>query len=646
MKPTLTLRRRAVSSLHPSGQAGLASPKPPGVAGFTLVEIMIVVLVVAILSWLAMVVIGRIQNRAARSLIQNNLRQLFQAKEYYYLETGDSQTSSIPGLAAKGYLRGSVKDQLMNAHSFEANKGWHYYPVLQPGQPVSAYQGTKPAGGPPTGEIIYYPGPPSSPSDVFGGGGPIVAAGQLPAQSQTPALPQPPAGSRPGTSPTAPWVPAAAVKLPAIREDSPRTFTQDELLKLIGAGAPNPGDPPRVTDVTVNPRMGTMTRNPDGSWTFTPAPDFHGTDVGLTVKVANRGGENTADARLDVAPVVDSARPSLTVTGQQQVVTFGDAGTGAVMNQGNLQTGGPMGYFAAEFTVLGGPQVATSGNHGATFLSYATAGSPDEFYVWNPADLTVRVHGREYATGINTQADGDSHRYTVLWDSSTGRLDVLKDGVVAKTITGVAQGYQIPGDGKLVLAQDQDSLGGGFDPKDAFHGQILNAALARTPPDRAQLGTAPLGTVLQGQAGLIIDIGAQGGAFVDHTGRHQLQQQGAITATTQQVDTAVGAVRPGATLAMSLGTGAPRDRSDTVTGMVMSGLPAGTVLSDGHGHSQTISSPAVKVDVTSWTTGSISAQLSPTASGSHTVAIAVTTTGPNGDATTATRATQLRIASH
>ncbi|MCX6401006.1 MAG: type II secretion system protein, partial [Propionibacteriales bacterium] len=75
-----------------SHSRALVSPKPSGVGGFTLIEIMIVVSIVTILSTLAMIVIGRVQDRAARSLIENNLRQLYQAKEYYFTETGDADS--------------------------------------------------------------------------------------------------------------------------------------------------------------------------------------------------------------------------------------------------------------------------------------------------------------------------------------------------------------------------------------------------------------------------------------------------------------------------------------------------------------------------------------------------------------------------
>jgi hypothetical protein len=153
---------------------------------------MIVVSVVALLTWLAMVVIGRIQQRAALSLIENNLRQLYQAKEYYFSETDAGLPTSIPALAAKGYLSASVKDRLMNSHSFEANKGWHYYPLLVMGAPVAAYQGTKQAGFAPKGEVIYYPGPPNSPVDVFG----IGSAIGVPTSGGQPPTVKPPVGTQ------------------------------------------------------------------------------------------------------------------------------------------------------------------------------------------------------------------------------------------------------------------------------------------------------------------------------------------------------------------------------------------------------------------------------------------------------------------
>jgi prepilin-type N-terminal cleavage/methylation domain-containing protein len=53
---------------------------------FTLVELMIVVGIVGILSTLAIAAISRVKEVAMQSTIRNNLRQIYEAKEYYFTE--------------------------------------------------------------------------------------------------------------------------------------------------------------------------------------------------------------------------------------------------------------------------------------------------------------------------------------------------------------------------------------------------------------------------------------------------------------------------------------------------------------------------------------------------------------------------------
>jgi prepilin-type N-terminal cleavage/methylation domain-containing protein len=144
------------------------SPSSSRQGAFTLIEIMTVVLVVGILSALAMVVVVRIKDRALRSSIQNNLRQLFQAKAYYFAETGSIQPVTVTELQKQGYLKSSTRDTLLNTHSFEANAGWHYLTTVVPDQPTTAYHGAvPPSSAPAAADVIYYPAPPKDASAYF-----------------------------------------------------------------------------------------------------------------------------------------------------------------------------------------------------------------------------------------------------------------------------------------------------------------------------------------------------------------------------------------------------------------------------------------------------------------------------------------------
>jgi prepilin-type N-terminal cleavage/methylation domain-containing protein len=160
--------------LFRSHSCGLVPPKPLGVGGFTLIEIMTVVLIVGLLSALAVAGIHRIKELAVRSSIQNNIRQLHAAKEQFFFETGTNQGTTPIGLAAKGYLRKSVSDHVMSGTTIEARMGWEYVFIMMSGQPTYAFQGQDP-GDPdpgsnltvmrwkqPTGEVIWYPAPPAA----------------------------------------------------------------------------------------------------------------------------------------------------------------------------------------------------------------------------------------------------------------------------------------------------------------------------------------------------------------------------------------------------------------------------------------------------------------------------------------------------
>ena len=135
---------------------------PSNRRGFTLVEIMVVVLIVGILSVIAMFVLGKIKNVTAHSLLENNLRQLYQAKEYYFLESGTGGPVTANELVAQGYIKASQIFSLYQNGSMETHMGWVYDGTFYPKDPVAA--NLLPSGPSKTAstESIYYPGPPAS----------------------------------------------------------------------------------------------------------------------------------------------------------------------------------------------------------------------------------------------------------------------------------------------------------------------------------------------------------------------------------------------------------------------------------------------------------------------------------------------------
>jgi type IV pilus assembly protein PilA len=63
--------------------------------GFTLVEIMIVVVIIGLLAAMAIPAFQKVRENSQNKTIVNNLRQLYAAAQQYFLEKGSSQVDSV-----------------------------------------------------------------------------------------------------------------------------------------------------------------------------------------------------------------------------------------------------------------------------------------------------------------------------------------------------------------------------------------------------------------------------------------------------------------------------------------------------------------------------------------------------------------------
>ena len=103
-------------------------------------------------------------------------------------------------------------------------------------------------------------------------------------------------------------------------------------------------------------------------------------------------------------------------------------------------------------------------------LSYASTSSDNTWLIYNSANLAIYRGGVAVSSGVSIN-DNIWHHVAVTWRSSDGAVIVYKDGSAAYTGT-LATGTSITGGGSLVIAQDQDSVGGSFDPAQAFAGTL------------------------------------------------------------------------------------------------------------------------------------------------------------------------------
>ncbi|XP_016063494.1 PREDICTED: pentraxin-4 [Miniopterus natalensis] len=152
--------------------------------------------------------------------------------------------------------------------------------------------------------------------------------------------------------------------------------------------------------------------------------------------------------------------------------------------------------------------VRTASGRLGTLLSYATEEN----------DNKLVLHGRDslapgsihFVIGdpafrelpLQPLLDGQWHHVCVIWTSILGRYWLHVDRRLVATGSRFREGYEIPPGGSLVLGQEQDSVGGGFDGSEAFVGSMAGLAIwdrALVPGEVSHLATGkelPPGAIL------------------------------------------------------------------------------------------------------------------------------------------------------
>ncbi|WP_347250360.1 retention module-containing protein, partial [Zoogloea sp.] len=112
--------------------------------------------------------------------------------------------------------------------------------------------------------------------------------------------------------------PIAAPDIATTPENTPVTVA------VLGNDSDPEGNPLTVTGATVDPALGSVVINPDGTLTFTPANDFNGPVV-ITYTISDgQGGTATSTVSIDVTPINEApvANPNTATTDEDTPVTL------------------------------------------------------------------------------------------------------------------------------------------------------------------------------------------------------------------------------------------------------------------------------------------------------------------------------------
>ncbi|NXA50664.1 PTX4 protein, partial [Nothocercus julius] len=142
--------------------------------------------------------------------------------------------------------------------------------------------------------------------------------------------------------------------------------------------------------------------------------------------------------------------------------------------------------------------VSTPAPYLGTLLSYATEDNDNKLVVhgWDrglPGSMHFVIGDPEFRElPVTWLLDGKWHHLCLTWSSEQGKFRFYVDRRLLAAGSGFQQGYEIPAGGSLVLGQEQDELGGDFDPSEAFVGRLAGLALwsrALVPGEVASLAT-------------------------------------------------------------------------------------------------------------------------------------------------------------
>ncbi|XP_070578732.1 neuronal pentraxin-1-like [Ptychodera flava] len=111
--------------------------------------------------------------------------------------------------------------------------------------------------------------------------------------------------------------------------------------------------------------------------------------------------------------------------------------------------------------------------HDAAFVSYATSEHENEFLIYYYCvGFHVYINGVLLVIRTAPIDDGAWHHVCITWSSSDGGWKYYHNGVISKEGSDFQIGHALGSGGFLVLGQEQDTVGGSYDARQAMVGSL------------------------------------------------------------------------------------------------------------------------------------------------------------------------------
>ncbi|KAM9095159.1 pentraxin-4 [Sarcophilus harrisii] len=146
--------------------------------------------------------------------------------------------------------------------------------------------------------------------------------------------------------------------------------------------------------------------------------------------------------------------------------------------------------------------VRTSSSYLGTLLSYATEENDNKLVLHGKDTL---VYGTiHFVIGdpafrelpVELLLDSRWHHMCVIWSSIQGKYWFYVDRRLVATGSRFREGYEIPPGGILVLGQEQDTMGGGFDSSESFVGSLAGLTVWDRALSPGEVSSITTGKVL------------------------------------------------------------------------------------------------------------------------------------------------------